>query len=60
MPTIPDAPPATMPKAAVRVSVAVSRPSAQPAARLRPSVAALARSTGSQSPPSALSALDCR
>ena len=60
IPTIPDAPPATMPSAAVRVSAGVQRARATPAARLMTSVPRLARATGSHASPIADSALDCR
>ena len=60
MPTIPDAPPAIIPRAAVGASRAVVRESTAPPIRQRPSVAAETSSTGSQEPARALSASACR
>jgi hypothetical protein len=54
MPMIPDAPPATMPSAAVGGSSPTVRTSTQPQRRLRASVAALTIATGSHAPATAL------
>ncbi len=60
MPTIPDAPPAIIPSAAVGASSGVVRARIAPAIRHSPSVAAEIRSTGSQDPARARSASACR
>jgi hypothetical protein len=57
---IPDAPPATMPSAAVGRSRSVTRAVMTPTAREMASVAALTSATGSQSSPSAPSDEDFR
>ena len=55
MPTIPDAPPAIMPSAAVGRSSVVVRASTAPPARLSPIVASEMSATGSHDPASARS-----
>ena len=60
MPTMPDAPPATMPSAAVGRSRLVHRASTMPQSRLSPSVARLTSATATHASAAASSASDCR
>ena len=58
--TMPDAPPAIIPIAAVGASTSVTRASTTPTARLTPSVPALTSTTAGHSSPSTRSDEDCR